>query len=41
VDIDCPEDLPVLLAEGAATESRRLLARWDVGARLAATAIQR
>jgi 2-phospho-L-lactate/phosphoenolpyruvate guanylyltransferase len=37
VDIDTPEDLPVLLAEGATTESGRLLARWDVSARLAAT----
>lgn len=38
VDIDGPEDLAVLLAEGAATESGRLLARWNIGARLAATA---
>jgi len=33
VDIDSPEDLPLLLAEGAATDSARLLARWDVAAR--------
>ena len=35
VDIDSPEDLPLLLAEGAATDSARLLARWDVAARQA------
>ena len=41
VDVDSPEDLPVLLAEGAATETGRLLARWDVGTRPAATGTYR
>lgn len=38
VDIDGPDDLAILLAEGAESESGRLLARWNVGARLAARA---
>jgi len=41
VDIDSPEDLSVLSAEGTATESGRLLARWNVAARLAAAALRR
>lgn len=32
LDIDAPEDLAALVAEGAATESGRLLAGWRVGA---------
>jgi len=35
LDIDGPEDLVALLAEGARTESGRLLARWAVAERLA------
>ena len=41
LDIDSPEDLAVLAAEGTSTESARLLVRWNVAARLAATAIPR
>jgi 2-phospho-L-lactate guanylyltransferase len=32
LDIDAPEDLAALVAEGSATESGRLLASWRVGA---------
>ena len=32
LDIDAPEDLAALVAEGSATESGRLLASWGVGA---------
>ena len=35
LDIDGPEDLPLLLARGAATESARLLASFGVAERLA------
>jgi 2-phospho-L-lactate guanylyltransferase len=35
LDIDGPDDLALLLAGGATTESGRLLARWSIGDRLA------
>ena len=35
LDVDGPEDLPLLLARGAATESGGLLARWSIAERLA------
>lgn len=38
LDIDGPEDLKSLLTEGDATESGRLLARWDIASRLTADA---
>jgi hypothetical protein len=34
LDIDDPDDLATLRAEGAATESGRLLATWDLASRL-------
>lgn len=36
LDVDGPEDLRALLAQGAATESGRLVAGWGVAGRLAA-----
>jgi 2-phospho-L-lactate guanylyltransferase len=36
LDVDAPEDLGMLLAEGAATESCRLLAGWQITERLVA-----
>jgi 2-phospho-L-lactate/phosphoenolpyruvate guanylyltransferase len=36
LDVDAPEDLGMLLAEGAATESARLLASWQITERLVA-----
>ena len=36
LDVDAPEDLSMLLAEGAATESGRLLAGWQITERLVA-----
>jgi len=41
VDVDSPDDLAILLADGGATESGRLLARWNVGTRLPAPADRR
>jgi len=37
LDVDDPEDLAMLLAEGAHTESHRLLTGWKIADRLAAT----
>lgn len=37
LDIDDPDDLRALLAEGGATESGRLLARWNIAARIPAS----
>jgi 2-phospho-L-lactate guanylyltransferase (CobY/MobA/RfbA family) len=36
LDVDGPDDLPALLAEGAATRSARLVAGWKVIERAAA-----
>jgi 2-phospho-L-lactate/phosphoenolpyruvate guanylyltransferase len=36
LDVDAPEDLGLLLAEGATTESGRLLTRWQITERLVA-----
>ena len=36
LDVDAPEDLGMLLAEGPATESGRLLASWQISERLVA-----
>ena len=36
LDVDAPEDLSMLLAEGAATESGRLLTSWQITERLVA-----
>jgi 2-phospho-L-lactate guanylyltransferase len=38
LDIDGPDDLAALLAEGGATETARLLSHWDLAARLQAAA---
>ena len=34
LDVDAPDDLVALLAEGGSTQSARLAATWDIGARL-------